>query len=126
MNHSRYLRNAAAFLRAGNPLAAELLAEKAVEDPALAEAWLVLGIARAKRLRHADAAPCFLRVLELQPNNIDAWTDLGEVYLALGRYDGAAAALKQAITLDPNALHPSGRRARAVVGRTYALLKKNA
>ena len=33
------------------------------------------------------------------------------------------AALRQAMLLDPKAQHPSGRRARAVVGRTVGLLK---
>ena len=36
----------------------------------------------------------------------------------------AAQALKQALLLDPEAKHPAGRRARAIVGRTVSRLKK--
>jgi tetratricopeptide (TPR) repeat protein len=121
----RYTRIAAAFLGRGDFARAAIAATHATEqDGNVADAWLVRGIAAAKLLRHSDAAPCFIRAIELRPNDLDAWTDLGEVYLALGRYDAAAAAFKHVMERDPKALHPSGRRARAVTGRTYALLKK--
>ncbi len=93
-------------------------------NPALFDAWLALGVARAKRGEHALAVPAYLKALALDPKDVGAWTDLGEVYLALMRYDEAAAAFRQSITLDPKAQHRAGRRARAVVARTLSKLRK--
>lgn len=104
--------------------AAALLGTRA--DATSFECWLALAVARARRGDHSLAIAPYLQALALKPDDIGAWTDLGEVYLALLRHDEAAAALKHAIALDPEAKSAPSRRARAVVGRTLSGLKKGA
>jgi cytochrome c-type biogenesis protein CcmH/NrfG len=124
---ARLLKLAALQLREKDYASAEAAALLVTAaDPTSADAWLIVGVARAKRDEHARALPAYLRALELRPSDISAWTDLGEVYLTLLRNEEAAAAFRQAIRLDPEALHPAGRRARAVVGRTLSELKRAA
>jgi len=120
----RLARLAAAFHGAQDFPAAEAAAELAAEcRPDLFEAWALLGAARAKQKKLAEAEPAYERALSLRPNDITSLTDLGEVQVQLMAYDKAAAHLRKALELDPTATHPSGRRARAVIGRTLALLK---
>lgn len=95
-----------------------------IADPQCFEAWVMLGICYAKGNKFARAVPCYVKALELRPNDIACWSDLGELFVSLMDYPKAAATFRKVMELDPNAAHPSGRRARAVVGRTLALLKK--
>jgi cytochrome c-type biogenesis protein CcmH/NrfG len=92
-------------------------------DPKRARAWIMLGVSRAKMKRFSEAVPCFIHALELDALDVATWVDLGEAYISILDYTQAAKALQQAITLDPNAQHPAGRRARAIVGRTVQKLK---
>ena len=121
----RFVQLAAAFVKEADLDAGEGAAELAVAtDPTSVDAWLMLGVCRARMKNYERAVPCYVKALELRPDDIAAWCDLGELFTLMMDYDRAAAALRQAMTLDPNADHPSGRRARAIVGRTLALLKK--
>ena len=95
-----------------------------VAAPAMPEAWVALGVARARHGDHAGAVEPFIKALALRPRDVQLWCDLGECYVTLMKYAEAAAALKQAMLLDPNLQHPAGRRARAVAAKTMAQLRK--
>jgi cytochrome c-type biogenesis protein CcmH/NrfG len=88
-------------------------------------AWALLGVSLARQKDFRLAAEAFRNALTLKPNSIETWVSLGEAYISLLDYKNAALALKRALELDPNAQHASGRRARAIVGRTLAKLSKN-
>ncbi|MCC6806645.1 MAG: hypothetical protein IT381_04420 [Deltaproteobacteria bacterium] len=118
---------AAHLLAEKDPAAAEGAAEAAATlDPRSFDAWFVLAVARARQEDRAGAVFAYLQALEIVPGHIGCWTDLGELYIALLDYKRAAAALRQAMMLDPHALNPAGRRARAVAGKTMTRLKKQA
>ena len=122
---AKFAQLSAAFVNENDLEAAEGAAEFAVAaDKASFDAWLMLGVCRARKKNYEPAVPCYVKALELRPDDVAAWCDLGELFTLMMDYDRAAAALRQAMTLDPNADHPSGRRARAIVGRTLAMLKK--
>ncbi len=82
---------------------ASLWGEAAARNPDSARAWY--GYGEALRLAHAwgDAAPAYLRVLELEPGHIDARIDLGIVRAESGDPAGARAAWEEARSLDPKA-----------------------
>lgn len=117
-------RLAAAFHVAEDFPAAEAAADLATQClPDLFEAWALLGAARARQKKIIEAEPAYERAVRLRPNDITTLTDLGEVEIQLMAYEKAADYLRRALELDPEAKHPSGRRARAVIGRTLALLR---
>lgn len=103
-------------------LAAAQLAVKADPNHFAAYALLAASLARLKHLRPAIEA--YIQALRLEPTDVSCWTDLGELYVLTMQYEEAAAALRQAMQLDPDAKHASGRRARAIAGRTMALLNR--
>ncbi|MCC6807692.1 MAG: tetratricopeptide repeat protein [Deltaproteobacteria bacterium] len=116
---------ARAFADAGDFAAAEAAAAAAtLVDGRAFYAWVALGIARARLGRDALAVTAFLKALEIDPKAVSVWVDLGEIYLNKGRYELAAEALRNACELDKDGRTPPGRRARALIGRTIALLKK--
>jgi cytochrome c-type biogenesis protein CcmH/NrfG len=120
-----FCKLAAHFLKDKRFDAAEGAAEIAASlMPKSFDAWFLLAVARARQEDRAGAAFAYLKALEIVPGHIGCWTDLGEIYVALLEYKKAAAALRQAMLLDPDAQHPSGRRARAVVGKVVTKLKK--
>jgi len=105
---------------------AEIAAKAALaNDRALFHGWALLGVSLARQKDFRLAAESFGHALKLRPNNIETWVSLGESYISLLDYKNAALALRRALELDPNAQHASGRRARAIVGRTIAKLSKN-
>lgn len=128
LDHSKapkLVRLAASMFREKKYGDAALLAELAtLGDPKMFRAWALRGASLAKDKKAHEAIPCLLQALSLRPDDVASWTDLGELYLQLLDYDKATEALKQAMTLDKDAKHPAGRRARAVAGRAMALLKK--
>ena len=60
-----------------------------------------LGLFLARQHRYAEAAEQFLQAAALAPDNSRAYGSLGGVYIYMGRYDEAIAALKRAIELRP-------------------------
>ena len=121
---ARLTRLAAGFHVAEDFPAAETTAELATQcAPNLFEAWALLGAARGRQKKLTEAKVAYERAVALRPNDIVTLTDLGEVEIQLMEYEKAAGYLRRALELDPKATHPSGRRARAVVGRTLALLR---
>jgi Flp pilus assembly protein TadD len=89
------------------------------------EAWVLLGIAKARLKDLREAVLCFQRALEQRPDDLQTWVDLGEVCLGINDFHRAGKALGRAIELDPNAEHPAGRRARALAGRAIIRLRSN-
>ena len=80
--------------------------------------------------RLEDAAADFREVARLQPSDADAWSDLGETLLSLGRPDDALAAWDRALALRPSpaldanrgvALRQLGRLDEALVAQDRAL-----
>jgi len=60
-----------------------------------------LGVFLARQHRLPEAAEQFLQAAALAPDNSRAYGSLGGVYIYMGRYDEAIAALKRAIELRP-------------------------
>ena len=124
-NGARFAKLAALCLRDKDWDAAEAAAILAVSaDRDCAEGWLALGVTRARRSEHQAALIAYMEALRLRPDDVSCWTDVGELYISLLRYPEAAAALRQAMVLDPEAMHPAGRRARAVAAQTMGELKR--
>ena len=85
--------------------------------------------------RLEDAAADFREVARLQPADVDAWCDLGEALLALGRPEEALAAWDRAVALRPSpdlhanrgvALRQSGRLDEALAAQDRALALNSA
>ncbi|MCC6811385.1 MAG: tetratricopeptide repeat protein [Deltaproteobacteria bacterium] len=120
-------RLAAALASAKRWAAAEVAAALAVEsDPRSADAWMLLGMARAHQGEGLAAIRAYQRVVAERPKDVEAWTALGELHLQRLEYDGAAAALREAMQLDPAAQHPAGRRARFAAANAIGTLKASA
>ncbi|HEX3315378.1 MAG TPA: tetratricopeptide repeat protein, partial [Gemmataceae bacterium] len=60
-----------------------------------------LGKAYVKLRRYDDAVANFKRILEQNPNNVDALNDLAVAYLYLGRRDESRATYRRIIEIDP-------------------------
>jgi tetratricopeptide (TPR) repeat protein len=73
----------------------------AVEDPALPPA-LTQAEAAMEQKDFATAEPLLRGVIEKDPNNYQAWFDLGFVYNALGKPDDSIAAYQQSVRANPN------------------------
>src|SRR4051812_31064748 len=86
--------------------------------PRLARGFARLGEVRARRGDAEEAALAYGRAVDLDPDDIDAWFELGELLARLGRFEPARDALRRALT---RALDPAERgRAHAALGRLYA------
>ncbi|MCC6806646.1 MAG: tetratricopeptide repeat protein [Deltaproteobacteria bacterium] len=120
----RFVALAAKLVKEDELVAAEGAAEAALAiAPAAHDAWVVLGTVHARKKRHERAVVCFEQAIALDPTDVASHVDLGELLLELGAYARASAALDRAMTLDPKAAHPSGRRARAIVAKTLSKLR---
>lgn len=121
---NKWVALAAKLLEDGELVAAEGAAEAALALAASThDAWVVLGTAHARQRKHERAVVCFEQAVAIDPKDVGSYVDLGESLLELGAYARAAAALDKAMSLDPAAEHPSGRRARAIVAKTLSKLR---
>lgn len=103
---------------------AEASAEAAAAlDPDRHEAHVLHAVALAKQDKHERAIEAFERAVALQPGDVASLTNMGELLLELGAYQQAAGVLRRAMSADPKAEHPSGRRARSLVAKTLGKLK---
>lgn len=59
-------------------------------------------IALAMQNRWSEAADVNRKIIELYPNDADAYNRLGKAYMELGRYHDALVTYRRAIELDPN------------------------
>jgi adenylate cyclase len=83
---------------------AMLFAHRAVElAPDLTDGHLALGNALRRAGRSGESAAPYRRGYELSPNDVDALTGLGWVYLGEGRFDEALRLRMRAVALDPTA-----------------------
>lgn len=100
---------------------AEAAAEVAVNaDPSYFDAWMVLGSVRARRKEAGKALEAYAKAAAIDAKNARLWCDVGEIKLSLFDYEGAAKALGLALECDPKATTPGGRRAQALIAKTYA------
>lgn len=84
----------------------------------------MLGAIYAKKDMHEEAAEEYSIAIELDPENISAYVNRGELLLQHGEFEYAMDDLKAAIDLDPNGEDPSGIRARALAAATAAIIKE--
>jgi TolB-like protein/tetratricopeptide (TPR) repeat protein len=105
---------------------AVMLFEHAVDlDPAYARAHLELGVAYATKADYlaqgelrARAVKSLRRAIELQPDAVRAWRELGSVLIAMGQDDHGFEALRRALVIEPADAGALGAMARALfVGR---------
>jgi tetratricopeptide (TPR) repeat protein len=82
---------------------------------AYSEAALAESIAVARSQYYDKAVSLYLRVLEREPDNIDATFNLGTAYLAMDKLDEALPLLQRAVNMDPKAFDFHYR-----LGRAYA------
>lgn len=100
---------------------AESAAEVAAEaDSGSYDAWYVLGSIRARKKEAGKALECYAKAAAIDSKNARLWCDVGEIKLSLFDYEGAAKALEMALNVDPKATTPGGRRAQALIAKTYA------
>lgn len=99
-----------------------LLYEKATAlDPNYARAHVALGGAYSSKADYLaapelnqKAVASLRRAIDLNPKNTRAWRDLGLTFLSDGRDDEAIEAIRQAMTLSPNAAGPLSAMGRAL------------
>lgn len=70
--------------------------------PNSAESWLLLGRLQLKQKDCAGAQASAKRHLEIQPQSVNGYSQLGIALLCLERYSEAASALQQAVALKPD------------------------
>ena len=105
---------------------AVMLFERAVDlDPGYARAHLELGVAYATKADYlargelrAHAVTSLRRALELQPDSVRAWRELGSVLMAMGQDGDGFDALRRALVIDPADAGALGAMGRALfIGR---------
>jgi TolB-like protein/tetratricopeptide (TPR) repeat protein len=105
---------------------AVMLFEHAVDlDAGYARAHLELGVAYATKADYlargelrAQAVRSLRRALELQPDSVRAWRELGSVLMALGQDNDGFEALRRALAIDPADAGALGAMGRALfIGR---------
>jgi serine/threonine protein kinase/tetratricopeptide (TPR) repeat protein len=98
------LRGAAdAYVKLGNPAAAEAAYQKAVSlRPNYWGVYSWLGTFYYTQARYSDAITQFKKVIELAPSNYRGYSNLGAMYVAQGRYMESLAPLNKSIEIRPN------------------------
>jgi serine/threonine protein kinase/tetratricopeptide (TPR) repeat protein len=100
---------------------AVLLFEQAVRlDPAYARAHMELGVAYSTKADylaipqfHERALASLQRALELKPDLVRAWREMGGVLVSLGRAEEGIPAIRKALELDPDDAGALGTMGRA-------------
>lgn len=78
------------------------LVDDAIEgQPYHAKGWFVRGVLLEARDLFAEAAAAYERATELEPDSLDAWTNLALVCRTLGDEQRAVAAANRALELEP-------------------------
>ncbi len=94
---------AEAYVKLGNPVAAEAAYEKAISlRPNYWGVYSGLGTFYYVRGRYGDAVNQFRKVIELAPLNYRGYSNLGAMYVAQGKYAEAVDSLNKSIEIRPN------------------------
>ena len=83
-----------------------LAAASAPAPPRSLAAAFERALSASREGRFGDALPLWDQVLELAPSDAAAWSNRGNVRLALGDAEGAIADQEQAMLLDPQSVDP--------------------
>ena len=116
-NAKRMVRYALYLLEEKQALAqAAALAELAASVlPNDVQAQLLYACALARSGKERQALEHYARVAKLEPGNVRAQIDMGEIHLGLGELERAVAHFKRALELDPKGATPAGHRAHRLV-----------
>ena len=74
------------------------------KTPTNDQAWLSFmdaGKRNFQQGKHRDAAVAFSRAIELIPDRVEAWINVGSALVEAGRYNDAIIALDKAVTINP-------------------------
>jgi serine/threonine-protein kinase len=94
---------ARAYVKLGNPTAAEAAYQKAVSlRPNYWGVYSWLGHFYYDQARYPEAVIQFKKVIELAPNNYRGYANLGAMHVAQGKYIEALAPLNKSIEIRPN------------------------
>jgi len=97
------LRESIARHRAGDHAAAEAGYRRYLADhPQSASALHFLGLLRTHQGRNGDAIPLMVKALELDPQYLDAWSNLGIAYYQEHDFERAEQCYRRAIGLNPD------------------------
>ena len=98
------LRGAAdAYVKLGNPAAAEAAYQKAISlRPNYWGVYSWLGKFYYDQARYPEATTLFKKVVELAPSNYRGYSNLGAMYVAQGHYIESLAPLNKSIEIRPN------------------------
>ena len=92
-----------AFVKLGNPAAAEAAYKKAISlRPNYWGVYSWLGVFYYNQARYEEAINQFEKVIELAPANYRGYSNLGAMYVAQGKYTQALAPLEKSIEIRPN------------------------
>jgi serine/threonine protein kinase/tetratricopeptide (TPR) repeat protein len=95
--------SADAYVKLGNPAAAEAAYEKAISlRPNYWGVYSWLGAFYYNQARYADAVTQFKKVIELAPVNYRGYSNLGAMYVAQGKYAEALDSFNKSIEIRPN------------------------
>jgi len=72
-------------------------------DPRDVRALIWAGMVATNLARPADALESFAGATRLDPTRVDAWVGIANAAMTLGEWDRAAAAVRHATQLDPEA-----------------------
>ncbi len=89
-------------------LARLMVTERDLEDilaEESAEVLYHLGVALSEAGQYDQATLVFKRIIEMQPQTVEQWTDLARYYIYLEDYDSATAVLSQAAEAMPDSSH---------------------
>jgi tetratricopeptide (TPR) repeat protein len=75
----------------------------------------VQGVAYRERDDYDIAIECYNKAIQLDPNDIDAYMNLGEIYFAISEYNKAIGYFKKIIQINPKFIH-----AYCMLGEIYA------
>jgi tetratricopeptide (TPR) repeat protein len=103
--------------------ARQIVESLVVQNPKDAYLHTLLGAIYWKLDMPEEAVEEYGYAIEMDPNNIPALTNRGEILLQHGEMDTALDDLKAAIELDPAGKHPSAARARALATATVEVMK---
>jgi eukaryotic-like serine/threonine-protein kinase len=92
-----------AYVKLGNPVAAEAAYKKAISlRPNYWGVYSWLGAFYYGQVRYGDAVAQFKKVIELAPTNYRGYSNLGAMYVLEGQYADALEALNKSIEIRPN------------------------